>query len=91
MEYMQTGSERVWSANRVELDLSPVWIFALLNVDSAKKEKVWIANSGGRFLMTGTDCLRLCVHNNFEAVASGRCPGLFMIVTAREGAVFGHF
>lgn len=59
----------------MELEVWFRWIGALLNLKSAKKEEHWIENSGGRFVITGMDCLQQCHHKHFEIVAFGRNYG----------------
>lgn len=58
LEYIEAVSILVWCAKRrMELGLSFGWIGALLILDSAKKEEVWILKLGGRFQITVMDCL----------------------------------
>lgn len=59
LEYIESDSERVWSARRrVDLDVWLGWSSALLNLGSGKKNEVHISHSGGRFLKTGKVYLR---------------------------------
>lgn len=86
-EYMEAVSGRVCSTSRrAELEVWLGWIFALLYLDSAKEQKVWLPYSKGRFLGTGTACLRQCGQNDFEVVVPGGNPDFFLKVVRREGS-----
>lgn len=101
LEYMEENSRLVPSAKQTsELDIQIDWISALPNLDTVMEKNVWIPTLGGRFLITGMDCLRQGSHNNFKVVVPGRNPGFLIVVTARESSslwicpgshVFVHF
>lgn len=87
LEFVKIDSGRMRIANRrAELDLLCGWIAALRSLNSGKKEKVWIPNLGGWFLITGMHYLQKCCHKDFEVVAPGRNPNFFTIVIRTDGS-----
>lgn len=88
-KYMDANSEWAWSANqRTVLNVWIAWIGALLRLNSAKEEEVWIPTLRGSFLVTGMDCLQQWGHKNFEVVAPVRKPSFSTLVVGKEGSSF---
>lgn len=55
-----------------------------MKLDRGKEDEVYIRNSGGRFLITEMDCLRLSGQKDFYVVAPGGNTGIFIRVIGTE-------
>lgn len=90
------GSARYESATRLlhdylEGDGARVWVpkkRALLSLDAAYDDKLWMSRSGGRYLLTAKHWAPKCGHIDFKPVTRDRCPGIFLIAIAKEKTSF---
>lgn len=84
-DYLKEEGARVWVVKRRSLlDVSLEWIAALLSLNAAYNDKLWMPRFRGCFSLTEKHCAQQCGHNEFEPATPDWCPGFFMITTAEE-------
>lgn len=87
LNYKEYDRGRVLNLNRrVKLAIWLGQISTTLNMNGWKRKKFQFEILGGRFLITGMNCLEKCAHKNFMIVAPGRIHELFMRGTRNESS-----
>lgn len=85
MDYMESSHGRIWaSKRRALLDAWIAILLTLLGIDDNEQDRLFLTNTGGRWIETGAGCPAQCSHNDFEVGSKSRA-GYFYIVSGKTG------
>lgn len=81
---MKKSENRVTFASRgAAFDVWVGMIGAIVASESSGDEELYLQGTGGRYILTGCDCLRQTGHSDFE-VREARSPWFFVLIYGYE-------